>query len=540
MTFLPIVARELRVAARKRFTFWVRAGVGGVAAGAIGLGLALMLDKAPSNDVALTLFGLMTGTATAWALTAGSWSTADCLSREKREGTLGLLFLTDLRGYDVVLGKLAANSLTTFYSALVLVPITAVPLLLGGVTLGEVGRMALVILNTLFFSLTLGLCVSAVSRLARRAMGSTLALLLLAGPGLPLLAAWADSFNAPGWLVAALEVPSPAFTFYTAFDSVYKTEAAQFWYSLATIHGLAWLCLSLTSLVAPRSWQDRPVHAPGWNWARLWQPSQRGTAEDRRGWRRQRLQENAYFWLATRRRLGPAVVWAAMGVVALIWAWGWRRLHAEWLSASVYLLTAASLNLLLKWLVAAEAGHQLAKEREAGTLELLLSTRLSVADIVRGERLALWRDFFWPILATLVLMIVFLDATLAEGMDGDDRVVWIWLYIGGMLALVADVVALHWVGMWEGLTARTPLRAMAGSLLRILVLPWLVWALTSVVIYLAHLEPYRDQPQPVTLILLWLGLGLAADLGFGLSARARLLTRFRQVASERYLRRAGR
>ena len=30
-------------------------------------------------------------------------NTADSLSAEKREGTLGLLFLTDLRGYDVVL-----------------------------------------------------------------------------------------------------------------------------------------------------------------------------------------------------------------------------------------------------------------------------------------------------------------------------------------------------------------------------------------------------------------------------------------------------
>jgi len=34
--------------------------------------------------------------------------TADTLSGESREGTLGLLFLTDLRSWDVTLGKLAS------------------------------------------------------------------------------------------------------------------------------------------------------------------------------------------------------------------------------------------------------------------------------------------------------------------------------------------------------------------------------------------------------------------------------------------------
>ena len=46
-----------------------------------------------------------------YSLVAGRRFTADCLSEEKREGTLGLLFLTDLKGYDVVLGKVAATSL---------------------------------------------------------------------------------------------------------------------------------------------------------------------------------------------------------------------------------------------------------------------------------------------------------------------------------------------------------------------------------------------------------------------------------------------
>ena len=46
---------------------------------------------------------------------AGLLGTADCVSSEKRDGTLGLLFLTDLKGYDVICGKLAANSVSVLY-----------------------------------------------------------------------------------------------------------------------------------------------------------------------------------------------------------------------------------------------------------------------------------------------------------------------------------------------------------------------------------------------------------------------------------------
>ena len=66
-----------------------------------------------------------------------------------------MLFLTDLRGYDVVIGKMAANSINAFYGILAVLPIFGVPLLMGGITLGEFGRMALLAVNALFFSLSL-------------------------------------------------------------------------------------------------------------------------------------------------------------------------------------------------------------------------------------------------------------------------------------------------------------------------------------------------------------------------------------------------
>src|SRR5690348_11954001 len=109
MTFLPIVSRELRVAARRRATFWTRTAV---ALGACGIGVFLYLASldVPAEVVAQRIFTGLLVLAVFFCVFAGRRSTADCLSEEKREGTLGLLFLTDLKGYDIVLGKLAATS----------------------------------------------------------------------------------------------------------------------------------------------------------------------------------------------------------------------------------------------------------------------------------------------------------------------------------------------------------------------------------------------------------------------------------------------
>src|SRR5579885_1440650 len=100
MTILPIVERELRVAARRRGTYWTRLIV---ALLAILIGVIVMFENlgAPPARLGANIFVFLAGFALLNSLFAGRLSTADCLSEEKREGTLGLLFLTDLNGYDV-------------------------------------------------------------------------------------------------------------------------------------------------------------------------------------------------------------------------------------------------------------------------------------------------------------------------------------------------------------------------------------------------------------------------------------------------------
>src|SRR5690349_6247037 len=179
MTFLPIVERELREGARKKSPRYTRLVVAAVSLliGLFQLTFVPIFSRGAAQGG--TAFGIITGFAFLLCLLAGVFITADCLSEEKREGTLGLLFLTDLKGYDVVLGKFMATTLNSFYALVAMFPVLSLPLLMGGVTGAEFWRMTLALFNALFFSLAAGIFVSALSRDSQRAMGNTLGLLLI-------------------------------------------------------------------------------------------------------------------------------------------------------------------------------------------------------------------------------------------------------------------------------------------------------------------------------------------------------------------------
>src|SRR5437762_1402481 len=100
---LPIVSRELRVAAKRRVTYrlrWIVALVGGagVLAAAEMSGYSVQAGQFVFWNASVAMLLICAAT--------GLLLTADAISREKREQTLGLLFLTRLTAADLVLGKL--------------------------------------------------------------------------------------------------------------------------------------------------------------------------------------------------------------------------------------------------------------------------------------------------------------------------------------------------------------------------------------------------------------------------------------------------
>ena len=448
-----------------------------------------------------------------------------------------MLFLTDLKGYDVVLGKLVASSVNAFYTLASVLPMLAIPLLLGGgTTLAEFARMALVTIVALFFSLTLGISVSAATRSAHQSAAISSLLILFFAAGLPACGAAVATIGKNRPVDFLFLSPSAGFSYYLALDSAYKVFKPWFWVSLGVIHSLSWICLVLASLIAPRSWQDRIPGQTMRRWRDRWRAWSYGDAPERAAFRRRILGLNPVYWLIARTRSKPAMVWLFLVFLGCLWALGWWKFGREWLNEGVYVTTAIAINTALRYWFAGEASRPLAENRKAGALELLLSTPLRIEEILRGQWLALRRQFLGPLVAVLAVEILMMSATLREAVSDEDRHFCSALWITGMFMFLADLVALYWLGMWQGLTAKNSIRAAGGSLTRILVLPWIGYGLVLLLMVLREFGQRTMQNFPSWIVFLgsWFVLGIGADIAFGAWARKRLLTDFRLAAQQQY------
>src|SRR5260370_31868723 len=171
-----------------------------------------------------------------------------------------LLFLADLKGYDVVLGKLAATSVTAMYGLVAILPVLALPILLGGVTAGDLTRVAVMFLNTLFFSLSAGMFVSSISRVERKAMGGTFLVLFLFLVGPCVLTVLLSHAFPLAFPPAFGLLPDPVYACFLALSPLPGVWGGQreFWYSTVTIQVIGWGFLALASRIAPAVWKDNP------------------------------------------------------------------------------------------------------------------------------------------------------------------------------------------------------------------------------------------------------------------------------------------
>ena len=525
MIFLPIVDRELRVAARRHNTYSTRLVVALAGIGVCVFFYSLNLGASTRLLGRYTFQGL-SSLALGYCLFAGRRWTADCLTEEKREGTLGLLFLTDLKGYDVVFGKLAATSLNGFYGLFAIFPVLALPLLLGGVTNGEFWRMVLVLVNSFLFSLATGVCASALSRVSRQAMAMNLLLLLFLGASLPACAGVIAYFSSSHRIIHELLVPCPVYSCYLAFDANYPWHKWNFWWSIAVIHAFTWVLVALASWVAPRSWRDQSSTGDTTRrWRNRWHDWLYGDAQKRKAFRTRLLNVNPFFWLAARVHSKPAGAWAFLGFMACWWLGMCLALGFHWTDESLSLTTGLMLGSVLKLWIAIEAGQRLAEDRKIGALELLLSTPLRVSEILRGQILALRRQFLKPcLLAILAIWILFVVVG-PESFQEKERLHAFG--IAGIFMFVIDVLALVGMAMAAALTVRNPNHTSIKTIFRVLILPWIAFVAIAIVV---ATDSGSDRPGWRFYLGLWFMLGILADLGFGIPAWNQLRTRFRVLA----------
>ena len=474
MTFLPIVERELREGARRPATRYIRLGIAALAL-AIGLFQLAFLPffMGFGRTSGSGGFLVMTGYAFLLCVLAGVFVTADCLSEEKREGTLGLLFLTDLRGYDVVLGKLAAQFIHLGYALIAIIPAAALPLLFGGVTGGEVWRISLALLNLLFFALAAGVLASTVCRQAGFAMALAAGLLAFFCLGVPLLQGLAElaAFNHWfGWL-------SPTQAYVRALDARFLAAPGRYWIALGGSHLLGWLFIALASWRLPWSWQDRPARSAPTDsvLAHL-----TGTARDSRTRRRRELlDQNPWLWLIGERRgiklmmTALTAVWG--GVVGLF-----ALVNVE--SAGSALLMGGYFYLFVtKILFATQACRFFVETRRAGAFELLLATPIRSEQLVAAQWTALRRAFGPALIAAGLICLGYVALLIGTQLTGPANqrslegllsITMIFGLLGGLVQFL-DFIALGYVGMWLALTMRKPHLASGATILFILLLPFI-------------------------------------------------------------------
>jgi ABC-type transport system involved in multi-copper enzyme maturation permease subunit len=439
MTVLPVIVRELRSQARQPLTYWLRV----LAAGALLMTFAVAILAHESAAIAQSratairgvspfahfgslLFGYLNATIFICNCVLAPLLTADCISREKREGTLGLLFLTPLTAHGIVTGKAFAHMLRGVSLFMAVLPVMAVPVLLGGVS-GKDCLMALLInTNVLVMGLAAGIFASACARDWMRAV--VFALILSIGlvmlfmyvhvvlldklsivPNLflsgSLASQWAELFYLHTNL--AVQIPGRslgAAPWSSAWSMMWSitARAGTGWFSLvAAILVAALLFLSLVVLMAAgrvrRSWRQEPSH--------------RRISELQRSLTRPRFAVPVLRRLLSRSLDRNPIGWLQH------YAWGGRITRWGWLAVIMViesLLVADVWNfaefqtwavLLLVVGIAFTAAASFRKERESGVLELLLVCPLSVAQIVGGRLRGIWMQFL-PSAALLTLCLV--------------------------------------------------------------------------------------------------------------------------------------
>jgi ABC-type transport system involved in cytochrome c biogenesis permease component len=482
MTFLPIVQRELRAASRRPSTQHIRCWTALLAIGASLIACAMGTAIPGTTSFANPLFGVQTACAFGLSLLAGVFLTSDCLSEERREGTLSLLLLTDLRSHDVVLGKFLATSLNALCCLLALLPVTAIPLLLGGVSLSEFWRMALALVNAMFFSLAAGLCVSAFVSDYTRALGSTLALVAVTAVGLPALAALGSGLRlSAGWFCFTLA--SPFYPFAWARETNYGTQHAMFWATLFASQLFGWFFLGLASVALAQFWPNGKAWSPG---RRLERQSQSSWAGPKHRHRR-RARSFPFDPVICLTGNGAMLRWIVWAIVA-----GWAVVVCDgrlWRSQPILgFPSAKSFTFLLKTLVAFQACRFFVETRRNGSLELLLCSPLRNTDLIEAQWRALRRIFLWPLVVFLLLRILTVPyplplAALSRVVAPSAGSLLETGFLGIFsctISLFADILAVGWFGMWLALTTKKPVLAPALTILFVLVLPSCLYRLDLV------------------------------------------------------------
>ncbi len=578
MRFLSVADRELRAAARRSATYYVR-WITGVAFFGLLVWLLWAFDAFTNQRVVPDVLQVFAVLIFFYCLIIGTARTADCLSSEKREGTLGLLYLTNLNSVEIVAGKLCSNALATVYGLVAIFPIMAIPLLMGGVTGDYFWRTVLALLNAILFSLAVGFMASAVCLRHFPAVAIATGMALLFGVGTLGVAGIVAEYRGAKWIIEVLSVSCPFYPLLIA-DGSKMFGANHYWVSLVTGAGLSLASLAVVAGILSRSWRDKPkAPARSWNLFKLFKrqkPEAVPTAgrPDNPAFRRRLLDINPFLWLAGRKQISSPVFMALALVLVLITAYvtapffgrviggGSSRAMIGCLFA--WLWTGMAFHVLSLYYAAMVASQRLAEDKQVGALEMILCTPTTERIISRGLWLAFARRMLFPALlcvlvhcffAWQVLILCTLEppSNMARGVTAGE-IFWGALLnqpirgryldweFGFMLQIIMLLLGLlvvvwitcGWVGRWLGLKMKHPGFAPMLTLALIFVPPILGFSLICYLVDEFNLDRLPERQFLPMMMWVAVGVGVLHCVFLSWWAAGRLRREFRNVVTSRF------
>ena len=574
MRFLSVADRELRAAARRRATYYVR-WITGVAFLGLLVWLLWVFDAFRNQRVVPDVLEVFAVLIFLYCLIIGTARTADCLSSEKREGTLGLLYLTNLNSAEIVAGKLCSHALATVYGLVAIFPILALPLLMGGVTGDFFWRTVLALLNAILFSLAAGFAASAVCVRQFPAVAVATGMALLLGMGTLGVAGIVDSYRGAKWIVELLALSCPLYPLLIA-DGSKMFGTNHYWLSLLVVAGLSLATLVLVAGKLARSWRDQPTVARSW---KFWKRQKASEPPPRRraanpALRRRLLDINPFLWLSGRQQISSPVFMGLALVLGLITAYVTTPFFAREMGSGAsrlmegslfaWLWTGLALHALSLYYAAMVASQRLAEDKQFGALEMILCTPTTERDISRGLWLAYGRRMLFPVALCVLVHCFFVwqvmimctlepPGNLPRGVTPGE-IFWAALFqqpirgryldweFGFILQIVLLLLGLlfvvwltcGWVGRWLGLKMKHPGFAPLLTLALILVPPILEFTFLCWVADETNLD--RLPTRQFLPLMMWaaVGVGVLHCLLLSRWAAGRLRREFRAVVTSRF------
>lgn len=504
MTCLPIVERELRLRARGQATYWIRFAIAALAAVASAPPLAFSGLNEDQSLIGRQIFNGLVGAAFLLCCFV-SLLTADVVSRERREGTLTLLLITDLGSRDILIGKFVSAGLTAFCALAGLLPLLMFPVLVGGVPGKEAFLKGLVLLNTMFVALAAGLWASASN------------------------SQWSKSVSA----TIALVVPIAFFSF-TALAASAKDLLGWYCGIMVLVHASGWTMLfnARDRMLASLEERNAPAEIlPSASWQFHRMRSHEPIPDDANPIefcvRRQQAVQTA-MWLAC--AISFAQLLSLQGYLTFarpgVYSWSWT-------GSGMSLALAITADLLTAWATT----RFFVEMRRSGDLEVLLSTPAGAGTLVTGQWRALRQMIRAPLIASMLPLMFLAASGLADMKISLKQMSGFLTFGDAFLSIVLGLfkgVALCWLGMWFGLKSQRSLPAIARTVAWASGLPYL----TSLLFLPFMFAGNTPGPGPNTevFIISWLNrillIGIMAALIFW--ARRQLQTNLKGIVAVRF------